>query len=392
MTDTAALPAPSPPSARRSETAATPRDAAPAPVTMDDVVTALDPDEFPGCRAVRMSGEEFDDYDGRVEVWDAATGTAMVCEAAGLYHEEPSHRLAQMTALIAVTRGSPVGVVGSTDLLLRDEHGARRRIMEADQTVYLHPERDRPAGHAIVVGEDAMPDVVVEVDHTTDVRRRKLALYESWKLPEVWVEVPDVRAPSRAANREAGMTIHVLHPDGGYRPAAESRAFPGWTAAEIHRAMNEPVLSAETMAVLERVGRALRDRDGAGPGDAPFPARYARRGPRRRPGGGPRRATGAAVPPGRAPVQRRNRGGAGRVARRRRRSRRLGRRGRLDHRLRHRGRAAGTMFEAARRAPAGVELKPSRRRPVVVSHAPRYGRGPRGASARRGSPQPRQML
>jgi len=270
MANPAILPVPSPPSARRSEAAAPPADPAPAPATMDGVVMALDPDEFPGCRAVHISREEFDDYDGRVEVWDAATETAMVCEAAGLYHEEPSQRLAQMTALIAVARGAHIGVVGSTDLLLRDEHGARRRIMQADQTVYLHPERGRPDGPAIVVGEDVLPDVTVEVDHTTDVRRRKLAMYESWKLPEVWVEVPDVRAPSRAANREPGLTIHVLHPDGRYRPAAESRAFPSWTAAEIHRALNEPVWSAETMAVLERVGRALRDRDGTGPSDAPF--------------------------------------------------------------------------------------------------------------------------
>ena len=270
MADPATLSNPSPPSARRSEAAAPSPDPAPAPATMDDVVMALDPDEFPGCRAVHISREEFDDYDGRVEVWDAATETAMVCEAAGLYHEEPSQRLAQMAALIAVARGSPIDTFGSTDLLLRDEHGARRRIMQADQTVYLHAGRDRPDGPAIVVGEDALPDVVVEVDHTTDVRRRKLAMYESWKLPEVWVEVPDVRAPSRAANREPGLVIHVLHPDGRYRPAPESRAFPGWTAAEIHRAMNEPVLSEKTILVLERVGRALRARDGGGPQDIPF--------------------------------------------------------------------------------------------------------------------------
>ena len=34
--------------------------------------------------------------------------------------------------------------------------------------------------------------------------------------------------------------------------------------------MNEPTLSMETMAVLERVARALRARDGANMGDAPF--------------------------------------------------------------------------------------------------------------------------
>jgi hypothetical protein len=122
--------------------------------------------EFPGCRPVRITRAEIADYERRIEYWDAATETAMVCEPAGIYHEEPSQRLAQMTALIALTRGSPIGVVGSTDLLLRDEHGARRRIMEADQTVYLQLERDRPDGPAIVVGEDVLPDVVVEVNTT----------------------------------------------------------------------------------------------------------------------------------------------------------------------------------------------------------------------------------
>ena len=34
--------------------------------------------------------------------------------------------------------------------------------------------------------------------------------------------------------------------------------------------MNEPTLSIETMAVLDRVARALRDQDGAETGDAPF--------------------------------------------------------------------------------------------------------------------------
>ena len=86
----------------------------------------------------------------------------------------------------------------------------------------------------------------------------------------MWVEVPDADSPSRTASREPGVTIHVLHPDGSYRESAESRAFPGWTASEIHRAMNEPTLSVETMAVLDRVARALRARDGDQAGDAPF--------------------------------------------------------------------------------------------------------------------------
>ena len=35
--------------------------------------------------------------------------------------------------------------------------------------------------------------MVMVVDNTTDVRRGKLALYESWGFPELWVEVPDTR-------------------------------------------------------------------------------------------------------------------------------------------------------------------------------------------------------
>ena len=67
------------------------------------------------------------------------------------------------------------------DLLLRDAGGQPRRIMQADESVYLHPGQARlPGPAAMVVGEDDFPDVVLEVDHTTDVHRGKLALYESW--------------------------------------------------------------------------------------------------------------------------------------------------------------------------------------------------------------------
>lgn len=51
----------------------------------------------------------------------------------------------------------------------------------------------------MVVGEHDFPDVVLEVDHTTDVRRGKLGLYEAWGFPEVWVEVPDDRTAPRPA-------------------------------------------------------------------------------------------------------------------------------------------------------------------------------------------------
>ena len=135
--------------------------------------------------------------------------------------------------------------------------------------MYLHPAHAKLPGAAMVVGEDDFPDVVLEVDHTTDARRGKLPLYESWGFPEVWVDVPDAPSPSRPRGRRPGLVIHLLE-DGRYRVAAESRAFPGWTAVEIHEALNEAEPSARTSAVLERVGGVLGAREGTGPDDDPL--------------------------------------------------------------------------------------------------------------------------
>ena len=112
------------------------------------------------------------------------------------------------------------------------------------------------------MGSDHLPDVVLEVDYSTDVRRGKLGLYEAWGFPEVWVEVPAFGSPRRTP----GLTIHRRSAD-GYRAAAASAALPGWTAAEIHAALNEPALSESTRAVLDRVGRALGEAGGTGPDD-----------------------------------------------------------------------------------------------------------------------------
>ena len=225
--------------------------------------------QFPGCRPVRISRAAITDYEGRIEYWDAHTEVAMVCEPVSIYHEHPPQRLAGLLKTISHLRGSPIETFGASDLLVRDARGAHLRIMQADQTVYLRPRATRPWGPAIEVGSDALPDVVLEVDNTTDVRRGKLALYESWGFPEVWVEVPDTSSPSRPAGLRPGLTIHLLG-EQGFRSAPSSRAFPGWTAAEIHRALNEPELSAETAAALRRVAGALGAAAGTGPDDDPF--------------------------------------------------------------------------------------------------------------------------
>ena len=227
------------------------------------------PPEFPGCKPVHLPRAEIERFEGRLEYWEAATETAWICEPTTSYHERPARLLTRLAEVIARVRGSHIECYGSMDLLLRDEHGEPQRIMQADESLYLHPAHARLPGAAMVVGADDLPDVVLEVDHTTDARRGKLALYESWGFPEVWVDVPDAPSPSRPRARRPGLTIHLLA-HGHYRVAAESRAFPGWTAAEIHEALNEAEPSARTSAVLERVGGVLGAREGTGPDDDPL--------------------------------------------------------------------------------------------------------------------------
>ena len=233
--------------------------------------SAAEPEpEFPGCRAVRITRDAIADFDGRIEYWNGDTETAwMVREPTTVYHEGPGQRLARLVELIAAGRGSPITTLGTADLLVRNARGERQRILQADQIVYLRPAETEPRGAAVEVGTDHLPDVVLEVDYSTDVRRGKLGLYEAWGFPEVWVEVPVARSPSRSPRRRSALTIHRLGAD-GYRPAAASAAFPGWTAAEIHAALNEPRLSEATSAVLTRVGRALGDAEGTVPDDHPW--------------------------------------------------------------------------------------------------------------------------
>ena len=221
---------------------------------------------FPGSRRVPLTRDEFERSEERIEVWDARTETAWVVADKHGVHEGTSRRLPHLAERIASVRGAPIASYGSVTLLVRDAEGRPLRAMEADETLYLHATRSAIPKRSMVVGEHDFPDVVLEVDHTTDVRPGKLLLYEAWGFPELWVVVPpDGASPRRAA----GVTIHRLQ-DGGYRSTPASEALPGWTAAEIYDAMTEPTLTAATCRVLERVGRALGARDGTGPADDPL--------------------------------------------------------------------------------------------------------------------------
>ena len=224
--------------------------------------------EFTGCKAVPMTYDQLRRYDGRLEVWDAESETAwMVREPTSPTHESPSQGLAGLVERIAAVRGSSIKCYGSMDLLRRDAQGNPRRIMQADQTVYLRPWLAELVGaDAMVVGRHNYPDVVLEVDHTTDVRRGKLKLYESWGFPEVWVEVPEYWVASRPRGLAPGLRIYLLEA-GVYRKSPESLAFPGWKAEAIHQAMNESGRSVRTNRILEGLGRGMGEREGTGPDD-----------------------------------------------------------------------------------------------------------------------------
>ena len=227
--------------------------------------TAYRDEDFPGCESFHLPASGLEHYEGRLEFWDGATETAWrVCEPTSIEHEQPSRLLVQMAGKFEMVRGSRIACFGSADLLRVDAAGRKRWLMQADEVLYLHPDRVRLQGPAIDVDADPLPDVVLEVDHTTDVRRRKLGIYMESGFPEVWVLVP-----WDSSRRAPGLAIHVRRGD-GYREERSSRAFAGWRAEEIHRALTEAPMSEGAWRALERVARSMRAREGTEPEDDPL--------------------------------------------------------------------------------------------------------------------------
>ena len=222
-------------------------------------------EDFPGCESFHLPASGLERYEGRLEFWDGTTETAWkVCEPTSIEHEAPSRRLVEMATQFAMLRGSRIAYFGSADLLRVDAAGRKHWLMQADEVLYLHPDRVRLMRRAIDVDADPLPDVALEVDHTTDVRRRKLGIYKESGFPEVWVLVP-----WEASVRRPGLTIHVRRGD-VYREEPESRAFPGWRVEEIYRALTEFPMSAGAWRALERVALSMGAREGTKPEDNPL--------------------------------------------------------------------------------------------------------------------------
>ena len=129
-------------------------------------------EDFPGCEPFHLPASEIEHCEGRLEFWDGVTETAWkVCEPTSIQHEQPSRRLVRMAERIASLRGSAIECFGSADLVRLGAAGRKRWLMQADEVLYLDPDRVRLQGPAIDVDEDPPPEVVLEVDHTTDVRQ-----------------------------------------------------------------------------------------------------------------------------------------------------------------------------------------------------------------------------
>ena len=97
---------------------------------------AVEQEGFPGCEAVPMNAAQFARFDRHVEYWDARSGIAWLVAEASIEHERPAVRLAVLMHRIAQARGLPIACCGTVSLHGRGPEG-QRRVVEADQTIYL---------------------------------------------------------------------------------------------------------------------------------------------------------------------------------------------------------------------------------------------------------------
>ena len=185
-------------------------------------------EDFPGCESFPLPASELDRYEGRLEFWDGATGTAWkVCEPTSIQHEQPSRTSSRRWPdSIRNPAWLAHRVLSAPSDLVRLDAAGWQALADAGRRGAVPAPgpgaaaRVRPSTWT----RDPLPDVVLEVDHTTDVRRRKLGIYKESGFPEVWVLVPwesSVRSPGSrftcAGGRDTGRKERAGRLRGGRR-------------------------------------------------------------------------------------------------------------------------------------------------------------------------------
>lgn len=95
------------------------------------------------------------------------------------------------------------------------------RAIEADESFYIASE-PKVRGRKIDLSTDPPPDLAIEIDLTTDSRRR-FGIYGKIAVPEIW----------RYNGQQ--LTIHLRMPDGKYTSAEHSQCFGFLAAADLTR-------------------------------------------------------------------------------------------------------------------------------------------------------------
>ena len=244
--------------------------------------------EFLDCDPVPVNYEQYillRDAKRRIELWDRGAGTAWeLRDGPTGQHEWPICQLKEMMVLMAAVRGIPVPCFGDRGLAVLDEDDLRLRVLHPDQSVYINRPVNYDHHRDIPVQRVGWPDIVMEVDYSTNTRGGKIDLYEDMGVPELWIEVPELwvadyidaklrpdgRPPRHAHGHPPGLSIFLLE-GGRYREYSASRALLGWKAEEIHDGLNDlDGLSPRHCEVLADLGRRFGERTGTGPDDHPL--------------------------------------------------------------------------------------------------------------------------
>ena len=158
------------------------------------------PLEFPGCRPVRISRAEIVDYEHRIETGTPLPGRHGVRSGASTtLVRRGSASSARHGRLM---RGSPMTLRCSRPPV-RSRRRRWRRILEADRPCICTRARRGPRVPGRM-GSDTLPDVVLEVDNTTDATLAAAScpctLCRHYRLPgETWAtrRCPRLAEPAR---------------------------------------------------------------------------------------------------------------------------------------------------------------------------------------------------